>query len=256
MRLTLLGCGTSVGVPAIGCECATCASPNPKNKRLRASAWLQADNGASLLIDTSPDLRQQALRHRIPKVDGVLYTHAHADHTLGLDDLRIYNFRQKQAIPVYGSARTLTDLKKTFWYVVEREDYPGSRPGIEFHERPPEPFDAGGLRVTPISLLQFNLPIWGFRFGGLCYITDCSRVPDESWALLENIDTLIVNALRPDPHPTHFSVPQALEFIARLKPRRAVLTHMNHELEFEALRAQLPAGVEPAYDGIELDVAE
>ncbi len=252
MRLTILGCGTSVGVPAVGCRCATCLSSDPKNRRLRASAWLEAGN-ASLLIDTSPDLRQQALARDIPRVDGVLYTHAHADHTLGLDDLRIYNFRQKRAVPVYGSARTIADLKKTFWYVVEREDYPGSKPGIEFLVREPAPFEAAGVTVTPIPLFQHTLPIWGFRVGNLCYITDCSVVPEESWKLLEGLAVLVVNALRPDPHPTHFSVDQALEFVARVKPERAVFTHMNHELEYHALKKQLPPGIEPAYDGMRIE---
>lgn len=255
MRLTFLGCGTSVGVPAIGCACATCTSDEPRNRRLRASVWLEA-GGLSLLIDTSPDLRQQALTHKISRVDGVLYTHAHADHTLGMDDLRIYNFRQKRAIPVYGSARTIGDLQKTFWYVVEREDYPGSRPGIEFLVRPPEPFEVQGLTITPIPLFQHTLPIYGYRVGNLCYITDCSRVPDESWALLEGLDALIVNALRPDPHPTHFSVSQALEFAARVGAKRTIFTHMNHELEYRALRKELPEGVEPAYDGMKVEVGE
>ncbi len=255
VRLTFLGCGTSVGVPAIGCDCAVCSSENPRNKRLRASVHLEA-GGRSLLIDTSPDLRQQALRAAIPRIDAVLYTHAHADHCLGLDDLRIYNFRQKAAIPLYGSERTLGDLKKTFWYCFDEPQYPGGRPAIELHVIAADAFEVGGVQVTPVPLFQAKLPITAYRIGDFCYITDCSIVPDESWPLLTGLQLLVVNALRYDPHPTHFTVSQALDFIAKVAPARAILTHMNHELDYDTLCAELPEHVRPAFDGMVVEMEE
>jgi phosphoribosyl 1,2-cyclic phosphate phosphodiesterase len=255
VRLTFLGCGTSVGVPAIGCDCAVCRSGKARNQRLRASVHLSV-GGRSLLIDTSPDLRQQALRAAIDRIDAVLYTHAHADHCLGLDDLRIYNFRQKGAIPLYGSERTLGDLKKTFWYCFDELMYPGSRPSIELNVVPPAPFEAAGVKVTPVPLFQAKLPIYAYRIGDFCYITDCSRVPEESWPLLAGLKLLVVNALRYEPHPTHFSVSQALDFIAKAAPARALLTHMNHELDYDALCAELPDHVRPAFDGMVVEMEE
>jgi phosphoribosyl 1,2-cyclic phosphate phosphodiesterase len=253
-RVTFLGTGTSHGVPMIGCTCATCRSTDPRDRRLRPSIYLEAAGGGRILVDTSTDLRQQALASGITRVDAVLFTHAHADHILGLDELRRFNVIQGTTIPCYADPPTWDALKRTFFYVFDGMPRRGG--GIPQLE--PRtiggPFDAAGLRVHPIPLLHGTMPILGFRFGAFAYLTDCSAVPDEAWPLLDGVDTLVVDALRDRPHPTHFTVDEALQTVGRIAPRLAFFTHMCHDLPHAATCARLPRGVELAYDGLTVDV--
>jgi phosphoribosyl 1,2-cyclic phosphate phosphodiesterase len=253
-RVTFLGTGTSHGVPMIGCTCATCRSTDPRDRRLRPSIHLDVPGRASILVDTSTDLRQQALASGITKVDAVLYTHAHADHILGLDELRRFNMIQKTTIPCYADAPTWDALKRTFFYVFDgMARQGGGVPQLEPREID-GPFDVAGIHVQPVPLLHGRLPILGFRFGTFAYLTDCSAIPDASWPLIEHIDTLVIDALRDKPHATHFSVSEALEAAARIAPRRTYFTHMAHDLPHAATCARLPRGVELAYDGLTLDI--
>ncbi len=250
MEITFLGTGTSVGVPAIGCPCRVCTSADPKNNRLRQSLWIRND-GHSILVDTSVDLRQQALLYGIDSVDAILLTHAHADHILGLDETRIYAFIQRTRIPVYGSPLTLEGVRRTFWYAFE--DLPGGgRPKLDLREID-GPFEMGGLSVMPVEVDHGCIPVTGFRIDGFAYLTDCKRLPPGTSEALEDLDVLVINALRYSPeHPTHMTVSEALTAIEDIGPRRAFLTHMGHELDHQELAASLPEGVEPAYDGMTL----
>jgi phosphoribosyl 1,2-cyclic phosphate phosphodiesterase len=252
MKLTFLGTGTSTGVPVPTCGCEVCRSEDPRDRRLRPSAWLEW-SGASLLIDTATDLREQALRHAIRRVDAVLYTHAHADHVLGLDDLRLYNWRQGAPVPVYGSPLTLEALGRTFWYVFEPDPSESTRPAIE-RRKVDGPFELGGRTVIPVPVLHGSLPILGYRIGRLAYLTDVSRIPSNSYPLLEGLEVLVLNALRDRPHPTHFTIDQAVAEAQRIGAKRTVLTHLSHEAPHDAVSTRLPEGVELAYDGLTLDV--
>jgi phosphoribosyl 1,2-cyclic phosphate phosphodiesterase len=254
-RITFLGTGTSSGVPSIGCACDVCTSADPRDKRLRPSIFVEVPGRASILVDTSPDLRQQALTYRIGRIDAILFTHSHADHILGLDEIRRFNFMQSGAIPCYATPDVWANIRRTFHYIFDGKPRRGGGiPSIETHDIA-GPFAVGGVQVVPVALLHGNDPILGFRFGGFAYLTDCSAIPDESWPLLENVDTLVIDALREKKHSTHFNVDEALEAIERIGPRRAYLTHMAHDLGHAATNARLPAGVELAYDGLVLDAS-
>jgi phosphoribosyl 1,2-cyclic phosphate phosphodiesterase len=252
MKLTFMGTGTSTGVPAISCTCAVCRSDDPRNRRTRTSALLSSD-AHRILLDCSIDFRQQALREQLGTLDAVLFTHGHADHVFGLDDIRMFNFIQGRPVPVYGNAGTLADLERTFWYVFAPTQRGGSKPQITLHEVT-GPFDLLGLRVTPFSVMHGRIPILGYRIGPMAYITDGSELPDETVEALQGIDVLVINALRRDPHPTHFNLAGALAAVARIKPRRAFLTHISHDLDHASLAAELPSGVAPAYDGLSLEL--
>jgi phosphoribosyl 1,2-cyclic phosphate phosphodiesterase len=250
-RVTMLGSGTSTGVPVIGCTCPVCTSTNPRNKRWRPGLKLEVD-GRIALVDTPTDLRAQALRFGLPRVDAVIYTHAHADHVFGLDDVRIFNFRQRSAIPCYGSPGTLAALRRMFAYVFEQGQEGGGKPHLELvpvRER----FDLFGLEVVPIPLLHGDLAVFGYRIGGFAYLTDCNLIPESSFALLEGLDTLILDALRYRPHATHFSVAEALAVAARIGARRTILTHLAHEIDHDEPAIALPPGVEFGYDGLAFD---
>ncbi len=252
MKIRILGSGTSTGVPVIGCRCEVCTSTLPKNKRTRSSAILYTDSDDKrILIDTSTDLRSQALANGIERIDSVLYTHAHADHTHGIDDLRTFNMLMKRAIPCYGSTITIDTIRKQFAYIFEKKEGVGWRPRLELN--PIEaPFDVHGVRVVPIEVSHGPMKVFGYRFGSLAYLTDCSEVPKDSLKLLDGIDKLIVGALRMEPHPSHFSVGQAVELSELLGVSRCVLTHLGHKLGYERDGGRLPAGVELAYDGMEI----
>ena len=254
-RVLFLGTGTSHGVPMVGCACAVCRSTDPRDKRLRPSIYLDVPTHAKLLVDTGPDLRQQALVQEIGRVDAVLFTHSHADHILGFDELRRFNAIQGGAIPCYATAPTWETLRRAFSYIFDGVTRQGGGVAqIESHEIT-GPFTLAGIRIVPVPLWHGRMPVLGFRFGSFAYLTDCNRLDDSAWALVEGVDTLVIDALRDRPHSTHFSLQEALDAIARIKPRRAFKTHMTHDLGHAATSAQLPAGVELAYDGLVLDVS-
>jgi phosphoribosyl 1,2-cyclic phosphate phosphodiesterase len=252
LEITFLGTGTSMGVPVPTCACAVCTSADPRDRRLRPSALLRWP-GASVLIDTSSDLRQQALAHGIERVDAVLYTHPHADHILGLDDLRLYNWRQQTPVPVYGSPRTLEAVERTFWYVFDREPSQSTRPVIDL--RPVEGrFELHGRTIVPVPVMHGSLEILGYRIGGFAYLTDVSAIPDDSFALLADLDVLVLNALRERAHPTHLNMEQALALAARIGARRTLFTHMSHEVSHAVTAARLPHDVMLAHDGLRLEL--
>jgi phosphoribosyl 1,2-cyclic phosphate phosphodiesterase len=237
----------------IGCTCAVCRSDDPRDKRLRPSILVEVAGGASVLVDTTPDLRQQALARGMTRLDAVLFTHSHADHILGLDEIRRFNFMQGAAIPCYATGDAWESIRRTFYYVfdgIERQG--GGIPKIDAHEIA-GPFDVAGMRVVPVPLFHGRMPILGFRFGDFAYLTDCSAIPEDSFALVAGVETLVVDALRDKKHSTHFTVAEAVQAIARIAPARAYLTHMSHDLGHAATNARLPPGVELAYDGLSLD---
>jgi phosphoribosyl 1,2-cyclic phosphate phosphodiesterase len=252
MKVTFLGTGTSTGVPVLACRCAVCSSTDSRDKRLRPSVLLQWE-GASVLIDTATDLRQQGLRVGLTRVDAVLFTHAHVDHILGLDELRQFNWRQGGPVPVYGSRDTLQALRRTFWYVFEDIEAGGGRPQVT-PVSVDGPFSLLGKDVVPVPLFHGSLPILGFRIGPFAYLTDASKIPEGSHALLRGVDTLVLNALRPRPHPTHFSLSEAVEEASRIGARRTWLTHVCHEMPHAAVSQSLPDGVDLAWDGLIIEV--
>jgi len=252
LKVTMLGSGTSSGVPVIGCDCSVCTSDNPKNQRFRAGLKLEWE-GRSLLVDTPTDLRQQALRFGLPRVDGILFTHAHADHIFGLDDVRIFNFRQRQAIPCYGSADTLAALRRTFAYVFEEGQAGGGKPQLDLIEIDGR-VELFGREVLPVSVMHGSMPVYGYRIGRFAYVTDCNDIPKESLALLEDLDTLVLGALRYHPHPTHYSIPEAVEMARSIGARQTWFTHLAHEVDHDRPEVDLPASVGFGYDGLAFEV--
>ena len=252
--MTFLGTGTSHGVPMIGCGCAVCRSTDPRDQRLRPSVFVDVPGLAGILVDTSPDLRQQALTHRLARLDAVLFTHGHADHILGLDEVRRFNVLKGGAIPCHANAATWDTLRRTFSYMFDSTPREGGGVAQLAPVVIDGPFDVSGVRVVPVPLMHGRQPILGFRFGSFAYLTDCSAIPDEAWPIVEGAKTVVIDALRDRPHPTHFTLDEALRALERLSPRRAYLTHMCHELGHAETSARLPAGVELAYDGLVIDV--
>jgi phosphoribosyl 1,2-cyclic phosphate phosphodiesterase len=253
-QMILLGTGTSNGVPMIGCHCDVCRSDNPRNHRTRTGVFVQAPRG-NFLIDTPPELRLQLLREGIDLAEAVVYTHGHADHIFGLDDLRLFGYYLKRAIPLYCDAPTTERIRQSFDYCfadAALNNHPGATPKLEFRSIDLDPFELLGLGIRPIRLWHGHLPILGFRINDVAFCTDVSRIPDESWPLLEGLRVLVIDALRDKPHPTHFSVGQALEVVARVRPQQAYLTHISHMLDHDATNARLPPGVELAYDGLRI----
>lgn len=251
MLAVLLGSGTSHGVPVIGCTCSVCSSDNPKNKRTRSSILVKNEQ-VSLLIDTSTDFRTQALREGIDRIDAVFYTHTHADHLHGIDDLR--QLSRKAPIPVYASPSNLIEIENRFPYIFRESRYRDAKPRISpipFHESPVE---FGKLRVQPIPVFHGSLPIHGFRIGNFAYLTDCSSIPDRSYELLDGVEILLIDALRHEPHPTHFTVSEAIEAGRRVGARETYLTHICHDLDHEELERELPPGIRPAYDGLRIPI--
>lgn len=257
-RATILGCGSSGGVPRIGTMWGACDSSNPKNRRRRAGLVVErlgSGRHTTVLVDSSPDLREQLLSVRCDAVDAVLYTHDHADHTHGIDDLRMVAYAMKQRLSVWADAATFDSLKGRFRYCFE--PIPGSnyQPILKAQIlQPPEPVriegPTGAIEAIPIPQMHGDIGSLGFRFGGLAYSPDLSDVPEDSLPLLEGLDVWILDALRYTSHPSHFSVKDALEWIERVRPKRAILTHMTTDLDYDTLKRELPANVEPAYDGM------
>jgi phosphoribosyl 1,2-cyclic phosphate phosphodiesterase len=240
----------------IGCECATCRSTDPRDTRLRPSIFVETaahPAGTRVLVDAGPDLRAQALRHRITRVDAILFTHGHADHILGIDDVRRFNAMMKRPMPCYGDPLTLDDIRKTFHYVFDPATPNGG--GLPSLELSPidGPLRVGDLHVRPVPLWHGGRAILGFRFDRFAYLTDCNRLDDLAWPLLEGLDVLVLDALRLRPHPTHFSLDEAIETARRIGAGRTFFTHMCHDLGHEATNARLPAGMSLAYDGLVLE---
>jgi len=250
-QLLFLGTGTSVGVPVVGCGCETCRSTDPRNNRTRCGLVLGLPDGV-LLVDTPTDLRTQLLREGIGLVHAVLYTHEHADHVFGLDDVRLFPYYLGHKLPLYCEAAVEQRVRKSFDYAFAHAGalHAGGIPQLDPRPITTEPFELLGARIVPVRLLHGRWEVLGFRFGNVAYCTDTNQIPAESMALLEGLDVLILDALRPRPHPTHFGLEQAIEVAERLKPKRTLFTHLSHELEHAATSASLPAGMELAYDGL------
>jgi phosphoribosyl 1,2-cyclic phosphate phosphodiesterase len=254
LRITVLGSGTSSGVPTIGCTCATCASSDPRDHRLRPSVLVQY-GGKNVLIDTTPDFRAQALRARIARVDAILFTHSHADHILGLDDVRPLNYHQKMAIPAYGTTATLEVVRRVFQYAFDSEPTQSSVPRVDLRTITEEPFELFGIEVVPVPVMHGSGVTLGFRFGDAAYLTDHSEIPEDSKRKLRGLDVLFLDALRHRPHPTHSTVAQSLASVEELQPRRAFFTHICHDLPHAQTEAGLPPHVRLAYDGLEIEVS-
>ena len=252
--LTVLGSGTSMGVPTIGCTCEVCSSSDPHDRRLRPSIMVQW-NGHTVLIDTTPDFREQAIREGIRKIDAILYTHGHADHILGLDDVRPLSFTRitgGSKIPLFATENTAQVLRSVFRYIFEGDYKYGGLAQVEL--RPVTgPIELFGASFQPVKVLHGDVPIEGYRFGTAAYLTDFSCVPEESMAQLQGLDILFLDALRHHPHPTHSTVENSLKIVERLKPKRTFFTHISHDLPHEATNAALPDNVRLAHDGLKLE---
>ncbi|MBV9507227.1 MAG: MBL fold metallo-hydrolase [Acidobacteriia bacterium] len=252
-KITVLGSGTSVGVPTVGCHCAVCSSSDPRDERLRPSILISYRD-RQILIDTTPDFRAQALRVHLERLDAVVYTHSHADHIMGLDDVRPYNFRQKGKIPIYASSDTMQAIRRVFQYIFDDREKESSVPQLATHIINGAAFDVFGLEFVPIPILHGSARILGFRFGDAAYLTDHSEIPESSMESLTGLDVLFLDALRHKPHPTHSTVDRSVKTVEKLAPRRAFFTHISHDLAHERTESMLPSNVRLAYDGLELTI--
>lgn len=251
MKILFLGSGTSTGVPVIGCNCTTCQSGNPKNKRTRASI-LVSSNNKNILIDTATDLRFQALTHKIERVDAVFFTHAHADHIHGIDELRSFNLLQGAAIPCYGSSDTMNSIKDKFGYVFNNSGNKNWTPQL-ITNIVETGFELFGISVLPVKIFHGENMILGYRLNNVAYLTDCNGIPDYSMSVLKDVSILILDATRYQPHSKHYGLSEAIEVIRELKPKRAVLTHLSHSYDHDKVNSELPEGIELAYDGMEVE---
>src|SRR5918999_83869 len=258
MRLTFLGTGTSFGVPQIGCDCAVCRSTDPRDKRTRAGAVLEA-GGSTILIDTPPELRLQLIAAGFSRIDAVVYTHEHADHINGIDDLRVFSVRQRKPLPLYGPPETLERLRASFNYIFDDAVHPyegTSKPRVTLHRiEPDQVLRIAGIEVLPLAFKHGHLRVFGYRFGKLAYITDIKEIPEGERQRLRGLEVLVLNALWWRPHPTHLSISEAIETARELGARRTYLTHLTHETGHAELETQLPPGIFPAYDGLTVEVA-
>lgn len=254
MKVYFLGTGTSQGIPVIGSQHAVCFSADPRDKRLRVSIWIQWDNH-SYIVDCGPDFRQQMLASKCTRLDGILYTHEHADHTAGLDDIRPFNFKQG-AIAIFGHQRVIDNLRRRFDYVFETENrYPGAPSVIPVEVKAEEPFPLGDKIAIPINVMHGNLQVFGFRIDDFAYLTDVKTIDESEIAKLHGIKVLVVNALREEPHHSHFNLEEALAFIAKVQPQKAYLTHISHLFGFhEDIQEKLPQNVFVAYDNLVINV--
>ena len=256
MKFTFLGTGTSQGVPLIGCRCKVCNSTDERDKRLRTSAMVEVD-GVCFVIDAGPDFRQQMLREGVSNVDAILLTHGHTDHIAGLDDVRAINYKDYpliRRVPIYAMAETAKAVRKVFYYAFARNKYRGV-PVYEMHTIENQPFETCGVEIIPIVGRHSRFEVTGYRIGKLAYLTDFKEIDDDEVSKLEGVEVLVVNALRFEPHDSHFSVDEALSLIERIKPRQAYLTHMSHEVGlYEEISRKLPQGVNFAYDGLKFEL--
>lgn len=251
MQLTILGAGSSAGTPVIGCKCNTCTSSNPRNIRSRCSSIVTLDTGETILIDTGPDLRAQALREGMTRVDAVLYTHTHADHLHGIDDLRSFCQLNRHQIPLFTYQKAVEHIQSKFGYTL--------REPCDFWDLPvlgikaiDEPFDLFGTKITPIPVMHGRIQIFAYRIGNIAYMTDVSSIPASSFALLKDLDVLLIDCLRVEKHPTHINIEQSLDYVSQINAKQSVLIHMTHELEYEALTQKLPKNVAVGYDGMKI----
>ena len=251
MQVTFLGTGTSSGVPLIGCQCAVCQSMDYRDKRLRVSVLIETD-GKNFVIDTGPDFRQQMLRERVTRLDAVLFTHQHKDHTAGLDDVRAFNFLQRRDMPVYGRGQVLDQLKNEFAYAFAEKKYPGI-PRLQLHEIVNQPFHIEGVEFIPIDALHHRLPVFGFRVGDFAYLTDINFVPEAELIKLQDLDVLVIGALQIEPHLSHFTLSQALDFAQKVAAKQTYFTHISHKLGLHReVSKLLPDTIALAQDGLKL----
>ena len=253
MEVIFLGTGSSTGTPVIGCNCPTCTSTDPRNKRTRCSLAIKTESGAILLVDTGPDLRLQALREGIVRVDAVFYTHTHADHLNGIDDLRNFCFLQKQPIPVFGNDIAINDIRQRFSYAFSAPGLHWDKPVLTAHLAQ-DGFEMAGVKIIPIPVLHGKLPILGYRFNNIAYITDVSEIPDSSMALLEGLDLLLLDCLHYRPHPTHIHLDKSLEYAQQIKAKETYFIHMTHQMEYSEASSKLPPGVHFSYDGLTIKI--
>jgi phosphoribosyl 1,2-cyclic phosphate phosphodiesterase len=251
LKITFLGSGTSQGVPVIGCTCEVCQSLDYRDKRLRTSIRVEVD-GQSFIVDTGPDFRQQMLRENIRRVDAVIFTHAHRDHTAGLDDVRAYNFLQEMDMPVYGTEPVLDQLRIEYAYAFAKDAYPGI-PRLTLNQIDNAPFSVNGVSITPLPVLHLKLPVLGFRFGNFSYITDANFIPEETMERLQGTETLVLNALQIQPHVSHFNLAEAVKMVDKIQPKKTYFTHISHKLGLHSyVEKNLPDDISLAYDGMEI----
>lgn len=252
-KFIFLGTGTSSGIPVVGCQCATCRSEDPRDRRFRTSAYLETEQGTKLLIDIGPDFRLQALRHRIDWLDGVLITHSHNDHIAGLDELRQVNTVMKRPVAIYGNALALTEIRERFGYIFRQTQEGGGKPQVDLHQiQAQQVFSINEQQILPLEVHHGAISILGFRLDGLSYITDASYLNPETLASIKHTDVLVINALRFRYHPTHFTLEQTLEMIAQIHPQRAYLVHMTHDMRHAEVAKLLPPHVQLACDNLEI----
>lgn len=262
MKIIILGSGTSQGIPIIGCKCRICTSANPKDKRLRVSVYIEVpapgkDTPLKLLIDTSPDFRQQMLTNNLNDIDAILYTHHHIDHIMGLDDIRQINQLHHKTVDVYGNADTIGNIKRAFSYIFDESTYKGGGiPDIFTHIITTDKFKIHGVDIVPLKYFHGPTIVFGYRIGGFAYMTDCSMIPEEEFPKLQGLEVLVIDALRYRPHPTHFSVDEAVEAAKRINPKQTYFTHMTHDLLHDETNASLPENIQLSYDGLEITIKD
>ena len=253
MRFTFLGTGTSQGVPVIACDCATCVSVDPRDKRLRTSLLFES-KGIVLLFDAGPDFRQQMLRQNVKRLDSIILTHEHKDHIAGMDDVRAFNFRSNDAIDIYAEERVQKSIKREYSYVFSQKHYPGI-PRMRLKTINDLPFSIKGVEIIPVRVMHWNLEIYGFRVGSFAYITDASSIPKESFDLLKGVDYLVINALRKERHISHFNLEEALRVIGEIDPQFGYITHIGHQMgSYEDIQRELPENIILSYDGLSVEV--
>jgi phosphoribosyl 1,2-cyclic phosphate phosphodiesterase len=252
LTITFLGTGTSQGIPVIACECAICRSIDYRDQRTRTALHITTDDGLSLVFDTGPDFRTQMLRERVKKLDAVLFTHEHKDHTAGLDDVRSFNFKQKKDMPVYARLQVIEQLKREFSYVFAEKKYPGV-PQIQINEINNNPFLIGETEITPIEVMHYKLPVYGFRIKDFTYITDANYIAPDELEKIKGTKVLVLNALQKEAHISHFTLDEAVEIVNLIQPEKAYFTHMSHKLgKHRDIDAELPDNMQLAFDGLKL----
>lgn len=255
MKITFLGTGTSQGVPVIACPCDVCHSEDKRDRRLRTSALVETDGGENLLIDVGPDFREQMLRERVSRLDGILITHAHRDHVGGLDDIRSFNYVQHRKMDIYGNATALEIIRRDYHYIFTEHEFPGL-PEADLHLLTgKKPFSVATQKVVPIMGMHKDMPVLGYRISDLVYLTDCNHIEDEEVVKMDGCKILVVGALRKEKHFSHFCLPEALELIERVAPKEAYLIHVSHQMGFHAeVEKELPPNVHLAYDGLKVEI--